>query len=284
VAFGTPRSLQWPGSIKGLQRSIILPHCTIDYKKKIVYFWSPKVACTAFTDWFYFEYLKLAEWSEDKTFARASLAAMGYSTHYETGCQLCMNLGFTSVALVRHPATRSLSAFINKFVNYQGTSLDSFDKLEGFARNFAAEIYKYNKWDISQYSGISFREYLDFIKLKVDRNPDRPQLNNHWSIQSAPDFSKRGFRYNYILKLEDMEYTQRVISDLSGMDVKFRRSNESVYGQGVGRDLSTLRSLNLLPEYRKFSRGDFLTDSVLDYINQIYAADMSAFGYAIKLP
>ena len=96
--------------------------------------------------------------------------ARNYITEFRYKCAI----------FARHPATRLVSAFINKkLINYNKRRLVYFDDLEGFSQKLVTDriFTSLLGRSIDQYNGITFNEFLDHLERAI--LIDGPQINNH---------------------------------------------------------------------------------------------------------
>jgi len=262
----------------------------VDHKKKLILFWSPKVACTSLVHWFTHGALGLEPgYVKEKTpykDARAWLKGEGYHVDHVIAKNMIERGGYQSVVVSRHPATRALSAYINKFVRYQNRQIDVPMKLEHFSKQ------AYKAWKgippravIKNYEGLSFIEFLTHIRddvAKARETKDEPQLNNHWNTQVPFRFLDWDFKYDHAFQLESFGKAIDWLNKEYGMAAPEARTNVTKYGTEAKPDAAHLSSVELSHHAEWLTPENFLTDEALDLIAEAYAIDYDYFGYDPK--
>jgi len=254
----------------------------VDHDKKCLLFWSPKAGCTSLVQWYVYGRLQqirsevLAKYHD----ARAWLSGEGYLLAYPEARRLAEQEGYTSVALVRHPASRVLSAYLNKFVVYHGGQLDSWDKLEPLARTQLTR-WHHDPDEKGVYSGISFHEFLDNIEKAVaEAGKGVPELDPHWNLQAPRNAVDNCLKFDKVLYLEDFASGIVWLNEFFGADYKVRKTNRTRYQEGGEvSDLTAVPSVELARSMSGLKKENFLTPKTLEQIGRIYATDYELFGY-----
>ena len=118
--------------------SFILP------KHELVIFWSPKAACSSLTDAVaksLFGPDIFHELRDKNQSVRQMLKHHGFMQTGPDGYRAVRRRGYHSMALLRDPYDRLISAYINKFVCARGTSMRRFRDLGPVAYNFVCEKF-----------------------------------------------------------------------------------------------------------------------------------------------
>lgn len=254
----------------------------IDYKKKIVVFWSMKAACTSLTGWFYNRYLPAVYDPEALGLIKGHaprewLRKNGYVADEMVGMRLMADNGFTGIAWVRHPMSRAISAYINKFVDYNGTPLKQYEDLEPFAKTLARKLYAHKGWDLNAYNGFSFLDFLGFVQKVFDAPETFGRLDPHFAPQLVNSYDENPF--DHILKVEDSEACETILSDQFGFPYTTRRANQSNYGTGLTDKLDSLPATDLIPLYGQFGPENLITEQSVALATSLYGQDYRIFGY-----
>ncbi|BAI91566.1 sulfotransferase family 2 domain-containing protein [Arthrospira platensis NCB002] len=278
--------------------------CYVFNDKKLVLFWSPKCACTAITHWLYYGLLgNLTSNKKPQQAPRTLLAKQGFFRSintYEDLEKISNYDGYLKVIFMRHPMSRLISAYLNKFVYYNGKILDEFHKLEPFSKKVVQEIYKYNNWDIDQnYKGIRFRDLIDYVKLNKSKN--KP-IDHHWDTQVYDSYNPQLFSFDYIFQQEKFVGGINQLNNIFNIDyvppqinstINYRNQDTSnveyydILKQFKLDDLFSvdILSLNIFDEenlsnidtqtlYRKF-----INDKIINSVYEIYKQDYQVGKY-----
>lgn len=262
----------------------------VDHQKKLILFWSPKVGCTSLVHWFTHGALGLEPGYVKKETpykdARAWLRGEGYHIDHVVAKNMIERGGYQSVVVSRHPATRALSAYLNKFVRYQNREIDAPMKLEHFSKQ------AYKQWKgippkapIKNYEGLSFIEFLSSIRndvAKARQAGEDPKLNNHWNTQVPFKFRDWHFQYDKKFQLENFGEAIRWLNEKYGMAAPEARTNVTRYGTEAKPDAARLSSVELCKHPEWLAPENFLTDEALDLVAEAYAIDYDYFGYDPK--
>lgn len=185
-------------------------------------FWTPKCACTSLLDWCiqlsqkeelpYNESIEIEGFEETPQFPKSRKF---FNQNYLLGKRFLGKTGLKPVVVVRKPIPRLISAFINKFLVYNG---EPITELESFAKRFK------NKYISPNF--VTFNNVIQGIKNnKVSGYPVEPHL--------APQMSQvRWVYFNnnppLIARVENLQDDINKITDELGLDrIKLSRSNVS---------------------------------------------------------
>ena len=261
-------------------------HAFVDHKTKLLLFWTPKVACTSLAHWFV-----LGAMGQERGFVKETaysgprewLEGEGHSVDYKQARELAVKSGYETCIVARHPVSRAISGYLDKFVMHQKQPLDSFDSLEIFAAQ------AYSKWKGPSrlhlrpvpYKGVTFMEFIEAIKSAVDaRKHGEARLNHHWNTQVPFYYKDKGFAYDHVFYLENFNQAIEWLSARYGVDVDIPgRKNTTTYGTESHEGVPTMSSLDLCKRPELLSRENFMTQEVLQIIADAYAIDYEYFGY-----
>lgn len=243
----------------------------IDQNTKHVFFWSPKCACTKLFD----------------TLKHTYGDQRGYYNKNSSPWRECIeyakNENFRTVALVRHPATRIVSAYANKFVVYRDKRLHHRSDLERFSKNlFDDYCFLYGKHH--EHIDMSFRMFLETIKTIKASGEDtgRRRINVHWQQQVPTPLIASGFQYDRVVKFEHFSSQFRALCTDLGLSFDSQHLNATQWKQHSQseRDLSDIPAAAL--DENEISVSSFLNKETLDLIYNIYRDDFLYLGYDIE--
>lgn len=251
-------------------------HSYISHKHKLVVFWSPKAGCTSVVNWFCENVINKKGISIGE---QRSYLNKRHLKSFKEAVRLCKFKKYKSVAFVRDPRSRCVSAYLNKFL-YRGphTPIYKFRQLEIFSKRFYKQYSKKNK--VKTYNGISFYEYLKFIKYRRD---NKKWLNQHWSTQSPCNF----FKVDYLVKIEsfkedlttvnaDLRLNNFIPSKLRSINLSDRLNFKNADSDLL---LDKVPSVKLLKKKLIIKEKNLLSEECLDLINDIYKCDFINFSY-----
>jgi hypothetical protein len=202
--------------------------------QKVMVFWSPKVACTSIAN-----AIGQSVFGVDPATLKGSGRGMrgwlgdnGVQMPGEAAARLCMDSGYTSIALLRDPYDRLISAFLNKFAKYHATVIDDPAKMESFARSFyETEILPAQQaagLRTDPYPGLTFRDFVNAVCARIEtRGKAEPELDHHWNTQVPFGFRKLGFRYDQVFTMDRTEAFFARLSELTGIRIESQRVNTS---------------------------------------------------------
>lgn len=255
----------------------------LDQETKSLLYWSPKAGCTSLVQWFVFGRLgkETSEIRQNYADARGWLRGEGYRLDFREARKLIREEGYKSIVMARHPATRVLSAYLNKFVVYHGKPINAWERHEKAIRG------ELHRWDMAGpngdgFNGLSFRSFLDKIEEKVAEatKQKEPQLDGHWNTQMPLAYARTGFGYDKVLYLEASGETFKWLNGYFDVDYKMPATNRTKYSE----ETETIDATNMLsytlsahPEYLK--KENFLHEDILQQIARIYRTDYKALGY-----
>ncbi|HMO71649.1 MAG TPA: sulfotransferase family 2 domain-containing protein [Paracoccaceae bacterium] len=243
-----------------------------DHHRRILFFWSQKSACTTL-------FRLIAD-----NMARPPEAKQWFVLHsvpLPMARDLIERHGFRSVILVRHPASRMVSAFLNKFVVHYGQPIPRHGAMEPFARDLHADICAH----AGRRPGPNCSTFEEFLAAVARLHATRPdpwaRLDGHWDTQAPPRLAETGFRYDHILRVETMDADLARVAPELGLIWRPTALNRTDYAPGetdayLGR--TPAQRLLALP-YRP---GNFLNTLNLSLIRAVHAGDYRLFGYGFR--
>lgn len=245
----------------------------IDETHGCVFFWSQKAACTTL-----FGFL-----------ADNMVPPPAHKKHFHTQSlpyHRCLERiaadGLQSAILVRHPVTRIISAYLNKFCLYQGRVLQTRDDLESFARALH-DLHGELTGQPRQANVMTFEGFLDTVAhLHAHKQKPRHPVNGHWETQVPAFLVNEGLRYDHIVHVERLDAEMGALAASLGMVWTPRAMNRT-----TGRDGPRHRGyLGDMPAREvsgyAFGYDNFITDATLAKIQAIYACDFQMFGYPLR--
>lgn len=202
--------------------------------QKVMVFWSPKVACTSIANALGQSVFGVAPSSlrGSGRGMRAWLDTNGVLIGGDAAADLCRNGGYASIALLRDPYDRLVSAYLNKFAKYHATVIDHPSKMESFARNFyqtdILPLYQAKGNRVEPYPGLTFREFVTAVCARIEtRGHAEPDLNHHWNTQVPFSFPRLKFTYDHVYTLDRTDEFFARLSDLTGLTIANNRVNAS---------------------------------------------------------
>lgn len=245
----------------------------VSNKHKLVVFWSPKCGCTSAVTWFYTNLLgqHSLQISKQRLFLRK------YQKSYESAILLCREKKYKSVGFVRNPISRSTSAYINKFLYRGKKPILDFKNLEHFSKRFYNKYLKYRKIKTSEYIGISFREYLEFILNCKETNKI---LDDHFDTQTTSKFIIPDFYVRLENFSKDLSYVNTEFG-LSDYIPPVLNSTNDIMVNTLDKNLivDNMKSVELLSLNKLVKKRNLLSEYSLELINQIYEVDFLNLNY-----
>jgi hypothetical protein len=236
--------------------------------KKAIFFWSFKAATTSLTDWMIDLVVPAMRRSKEMKVGRPILSSPNTQIDAELAEDLMYNHGFKACIITRDPYSRSISGYVNKFVNYAGRWHFSDAPLEGCA------------WRLLEKApNASFKQFLEVTAdnaKKIDGNP-------HWWTQVDPKFE-------HLLKdvvIIDVKNLDLGIKDFcASIDMKCPQMKKTLVTPKVPPtlqgDLSEIGCTDLAIAQCIPEPHQLLTPATISLINDTYDIDFRTLGYAKK--
>lgn len=197
-------------------------------------FWSPKVACTSIAN-----AIGQAVFGVDPASLRGSGRGMrawlddnGVLLTGDAAVARCQDKGYASIALLRDPYDRLVSAYLNKFAKYHATVIDDPAKMEAFARGFydtdILPLLQAEGSATDPYPGFSFRRFVTAVCARIEtRGKAEPELDIHWNTQVPFSFRRLHFTYDHVYTLNRTDAFFAKLSALTGTAIANNRVNTS---------------------------------------------------------
>lgn len=238
---------------------------------KTVFFWSQKAACTT-----------LFNFLADNMLPRPAKKEYfhTYSEPFRGCAEALVTRNYRSVILVRHPVTRIISAYFNKFCIYRGRKLLKRGHLEPFAQDLH-DLYCARTGADPGDNSMSFEAFLDTITyLHSSRpHPDTP-INGHWETQVPAFYKEAGIHYDYVVHVERLDVELSRVARKLRLKYNQRNLNrtrlpttpvEGYLGNLSARDVCEMN----------FNYDNFITTEALATIQSIYEIDFKTLGYPL---
>lgn len=262
----------------------------VDHYRKLVVFWSPKCACTAVASWFENGVLStnpcLKNIRNKKSInSRKWLIDNGYLYNYIQAWHLIKEFNYYSVQFTRHPASRLVSAYINKFVTYQGKSLSSLEHLEPFSRKVVRQIYLAKGWEIDNYRGIRFIDLIEYLEEKMIRIPKSVSgeslLDPHWDTQLPRRYETCVEKADFIVHQESFDLDLKSLNTNLSINFIPKKENSSKFISSEEYEglLSEKFSSEINDLDVKLKPDNFLDIDILQRLKTIYKIDYEYFKY-----
>ncbi|MGR3698605.1 MAG: sulfotransferase family 2 domain-containing protein, partial [Roseovarius sp.] len=238
---------------------------------RTVFFWSQKAACTTL---FNFIADNMPSRPAQKQYFHANSAPF-------RGCaEALVTRNYRSVIVVRHPVTRVISAYFNKFCIYRGRPLLCRADLEPFAQDLH-DVYCARTGADAQDNSMSFEAFLDTIAhLHASRPRPENLINGHWETQVPAFYKEVGIHYDYVVHVERLDVELSRVARKLGLRHTPRVLNrtrlpetpvEGYLGKLSARQLSGM----------KFNYENFISPETLATIQGIYDIDFKTLGYPL---
>jgi hypothetical protein len=240
--------------------------------RKAVFFWSQKAACTSL---FGFLAEDIAGARSDKKFFHTQ------SEPYAPCLAALRKKGYRSVILARHPVTRCISAYFNKFCVYRNHPLRTRDDLEPFAQNLH-DLHCRTTGADPRHNTMSFMQFLDAIETCYAQrvNPEHP-INGHWESQVPGFLVARGLYYDDIVHVERLEQDLGALAQRLDMPYRPRQMNRTKLASDSGTGALVDVPACDMAEHA-FGYDNFITQQTLARIGRIYAQDFAVLGYPLS--
>ncbi|MBB4301713.1 hypothetical protein GGD81_000730 [Rhodobium orientis] len=265
----------------------------VDHHQRICVFWSPKSASRTVLSWYAEAFCGINRLSGGK--ARRLTQIANYDV--VRACYLANREGYFSAAFVRHPATRLLSAYLNKFVRAKRRPLTAFCDLVPYAQTAVRQIaaLKGERFDEEGYEGISFVDLLDLCEARIKSRDVEPDLNAHWSTQVPFVAPVVKLSYDHVVAVEtladDMAPLVKAFGGTGPTEARNRTALDAGAPGGVPdapHNSASKTAAADTPSARlageRLDPSAFLTDAMLARIGEVFAQDFEHLGYDPRAP
>ena len=240
-------------------------------ESRTVFFWSQKAACTTL---FNFLADNMPSRPERKVYFHS------HSAPFRGCAKALVTHKYRSVILVRHPVTRIISAYFNKFCIYRGRKLLCRADLESFAQDLH-DLYCARSGADAHDNSMSFEAFLDTVAHLHATRP-RPQnlINGHWETQVPAFYKEEGIHYDFVVHVERLDVELSRVARKLGLRFTPRVLNRTRLPdnpvEGYLGNLSA-RAVGEMP----FNYDNFITPATLAKIQNIYDIDFRTLGYPL---
>lgn len=245
----------------------------IHHPRQTVFFWSQKAACTSLFG-FLAEDLNVPK--GNKKFFHTN------SQPYHKCLEALRKRHYRGVILARHPVTRSISAYLNKFCIYRNKPLLSRDDLEPFAQDLH-DFYCAQTGTAPRENKMSFLDFLETVRAIRASVPQRERpINGHWETQVPEFLIDWGFAYDMVLRVESLETDLTTLSRELGMPYTPRQMNRTPLSEIAFEGNLTEVPACEVASY-DFSYENFTTEETLKRIQGLYQVDFDVLDYSLKV-
>lgn len=250
---------------------------------KLVIFWTQKAACTSLSALIARDIVG-ASVEDIKSFGgrgpRRYLNKMGFHCNGRKAATISKRTGYHSIALIREPYDRLISAFTNKFLFYKRRALDGLDRLEPFSQRFYLELKKIeDPSDVQNYDGLSFAEFVNEICQKIDDRGDKePRLDKHFNTQIPFAFVNNGFQYDYFYTLKETNTFISKLSELTGKSLNSVTHNSTNYSNVSSEILCNQSSLEIISKHTSVSKKQFESPELREKVKKSFSPDYFYLG------
>ena len=240
-------------------------HAFVLPDQEMVVFWAPKAACSTIAEVIAFSVLPkpvLDAWDFDVGGPRLLLEQQGYLKDGKAARQLAAARGYKSIAIIRDPYERLISAFVNKFVVKNDRPILNYTDMEPFAFRFIQDNYRalgyWRKPEVSRkWSGITFRQFVTVVCDIIDTSDETTRhLNQHWNTQIPDTVFEDHFMFDAVYSLSTMDNFFELLQARTGIKVFIPHRNASHYSLAEGKNQVDLNALKIC-ENQIFSKAAF---------------------------
>lgn len=229
----------------------------ISPKLDFIYFSMPKNACSTIKvllrSLFEEDISKIKENVHDR---RNSALLKPSDIGYDKFLDMLKDSDVFKFTVVRNPYSRTLSAYLDKFVTLPKYSIENY---KGFLTQLVTED-KINRY--IQFPDLSFLEFLNFI---INKKPY--YMNEHWRPQLNQGMINL-ITYSQIYRFEKLDDSLNDLID----NLKKR----GYFTEKIKQDKFTFNPHSTQADQLIYS---YYTQECLDIFNQIYAEDIEQLGY-----
>lgn len=242
----------------------------VDKQRRAVFFWSQKSACTTLHHF-------LMDNIEPRPESRQYF--LGRQASFEVARRFIRQEGYQSVILVRHPVTRAISAYCNKLLFFNGRMLRTRDDLEPLTVPLFDEWRRLSGITDAR-NGMSFEGFLATVdRLHRRRKNRRERLDGHWDSQIPKHVFNFRFRYDHVLRVENLQQDLAHVAEAFGMRFRPRRMNATPQTAAAVRYLGDVPAWRIAKEDILYE--NFISPETLGTIHRIYHADFRKFDYPL---
>lgn len=244
----------------------------VDHDRQTVFFWSQKAACTTF----------FALLGQNRTPRPESKQVfLHLSLPWRDCAHYLDRRGYRSVIVARHPLSRLISAYLNKFVVHYGRPLRHHLGLEPFARDMHQDICARAGRD-PKVNRTSFDEFLAAVTRDHAARPDPwTPINGHWDTQVPPPLAAQGFRYDRVVCVERLDSELAALARDLGMAWDGTALNRTDYAPAAAAGYLGDLGADQLHD-RAYGADNFVSAASIDTAWALHAGDYDVFGYGAR--
>jgi hypothetical protein len=255
-----------------------------DAQRRLLVFWVPKSACTAVANWYARGLLGHRRLEGGP---RAWLIKNHHNLRYPEALEVARRHDAHSIAFIRHPFDRLISAYLNKFVVYKDKPITRFEDLEAFAQRFYCRVKGMKpKAAAKNYEGITFLELLREIDAEVaNAGGGEADLNGHINTQYPLLYRQAGFIADEIYDVASLNAILAKLNErYGGTYLPPTHSNATNYSPHSGEFIGDVPSKALAEEGILISKQGFASNESLALARRAHALDYEAFGFTVAPP
>ena len=232
-------------------------HAFVLPQQKLVVFWAPKAACSTLAEVIAFSVLSkdvLEAWNFDLGGPRLLLEKQGFLYDGKSARALASAHNYRTVAIIRDPYDRLISAFLNKFVVKNDRPIRAYSDMEPFAFRFIQDNYLALELEQppdqnSHWRGLTFRQFVSVICDVIDASDeDQRHLNQHWNTQIPDGLEIDGYSFNQVYTLMTIDSFFREFQILTGVRIDIPNRNSSSYQDDASKNLCDINALRILDQ------------------------------------
>ena len=259
------------GDIAALKSLLLAESCVYDTNQNVALIFCPKVACSM---------LKATMIMNSP--ARQHYIDLGFHIHAftqhmldaATARRMCADPDVFRYTVLRDPARRVLSAYLDKFLNVLARPIMNQDRAHAVRRAQALAGIAYDPE-----RSISFAEFCNYLAQANDL-----EMNTHWMPQSRI-VGRDTAPYAFVGCFENLDQTLALLREKFGYDAQTDPSKHLAGGSKIIRNMSPVSiapgAASMLPRaLRSFGDSlpaveDFLPPSLRDVLERRYADDVA---------
>jgi len=245
----------------------------IDKERKVVFFWNQKAACTTLH---FFLMDNLTPRPKERSYF------LGHCKDFNVARRFVREEGFKSVILVRHPVTRAVSAYFNKFVIFEGHRLMTRTVMERVST--VSQVF-FDQWQaMSGATGddnnMTFEDFLKTVAhIHAERKDPNEPVNGHWDTQIPQAVVDTGFRYDHVLYVESLSNDLAKLARKLDMTYEPRNLNATPKAKTAINYVGDRPARLLTMEDLRYE--NFYSPETLAMMYKIYGRDYRKFGYGM---
>lgn len=243
----------------------------VDHERETVFFWSQKAACTTF----------FALLGQNRTPRPESKQVFLHLSLPWADCRHYLSdRHYRSVIVARHPLSRLISAYLNKFVVHYGRPLRHHLGLEPFARDMHLDICAAAGRDPTV-NRTSFDEFLAAVARDHAARPDPwTPVNGHWDTQVPPPLAAWGYRYDRVVCVERLDVELAALARDLNLQWDGTALNRTDYADPAQAGADYLGHLGAdMLHSRPYTAANFVSDATIATAWALHAGDYDVFGY-----